>query len=196
MRPLLLPLTLLLSLGGATPALAADWEVGVTDFTFTPQDRQIDVGDKVVWSFQDAGHTATSRAGQPDRWDSDLQSAGAVYEHVFDTPGRYQYFCRPHSSIMSGVIQVGADAVSDTVDDFRSKRRGRSVTITFMLNEAARMSYKLKGPSRRSIKRARLAAGDHRFKLSRLARGTYRGTLTLSDDFDKKVRPKNFFVIR
>lgn len=196
MRSLLLPLTLLLSLGGAAPALATDWDVGVTDFTFTPSERRIEVGDKVVWRFTDGGHTTTSRAGQPDRWDSDLQSAGGVYEHVFDTPGRYQYICRPHSSYMSGVVQVGDDAVSDTVDDFRSKRRGRSVTITFTLNEAARMTYRLKGPSRRTVKRARLAAGDQRFKLRRLARGSYRGTLALSDDFDNKVAPKSSFVIR
>jgi hypothetical protein len=32
--------------------------------------------------------------------------------------------------------------------------------------------------------------------LRRLARGTYRGTLTLADDFDKKVTPRNFFVVR
>jgi hypothetical protein len=30
----------------------------------------------------------------------------------------------------------------------------------------------------------------------RLARGRYRGTLTVIDDFENAVRPKNSFVIR
>jgi hypothetical protein len=97
---------------------------------------------------------------------------------------------------MSGVIEVGSDPVSDTVDRFRTSRRGRSATIRFTLNEPAEMTYRLKGPSRRTITRDRLAAGGHRFRLKRLARGKYRGTLTLLDDFDNKVTPRNFFVIR
>jgi plastocyanin len=195
-RLLALAPAVLLALAGASPAMAVDWNVDVTNYMFTPSERQIEVGDKVIWSFRDGGHTATSRPGQGERWDSDLQSGGATYEHTFTKPGRYQYFCRPHDSFMRGVIEVGDDAVSDTVDKFRSKRRGRSVTISFVLNEPARMTYRLKGPSRRTVKRARLETGDHRFKLSRLARGSYRGTLTLADDFDNEVTPRSSFVIR
>ena len=32
--------------------------------------------------------------------------------------------------------------------------------------------------------------------MRRLKRGTYRGVLTVVDDFDKKITPRNFFVIR
>lgn len=195
-RLLPVPLALLLAIAGASPAMAVDWTVDVTDFEFTPSEQRIEVGDKVVWRFHDGGHTATSRPGQGERWDSDFQSGGGAYQHIFTRPGRYEYFCRPHEGFMSGVIEVGSDPVSDTVDNFRSKRRGRSVTISFMLNEPARMTYRLKGPSRRTVKRARLETGSHRFKLRRLARGTYRGTLTLKDDFDNEVTPSNSFVIR
>jgi plastocyanin len=188
-------LAVLLSLAAAGPAAAADWSVEASDFQFTPSERRIEVGDKVVWTFTDAGHTTTSRSGQPERWDSDYQTGGGRFEHVFATPGRYQYVCRPHSPYMRGVIQVGEDAVSDTVDRFRTRRRGRTATIAFTLNEPARMTYRLKGPSRRTVKRARLDAGEHRFKLRRLARGTYRGTLSLSDDFDKVATQKKRFSI-
>jgi plastocyanin len=198
MRPRLLPLPLavLLALVAAAPATAAEWTVDVTDFSFAPSQTRVEVGDKVTWRFHDGGHTTTSRSGQAEQWDSDLESGGGIYEHTFTKPGRYDYVCTPHADFMYGVIEVGGDPVADTVGAFRSKRRGRSVTINLTLNEAARMTYRLKGPSRRTVKRGRLEAGSHRFKLRRLARGKYRGTLTLRDDFDNKVTRKNSFRIR
>jgi hypothetical protein len=115
---------------------------------------------------------------------------------VFDTPGRYQYVCIPHRSFMKGVIQVGTDTVADTLDNFRTRRRGHRVTLSFLLNEPAVVTYRLKGPSPRTVKRGRLGEGTHSFTVRRLKRGTYRGVLTVVDDFDKKITPRNFFVIR
>jgi hypothetical protein len=97
---------------------------------------------------------------------------------------------------MKGVVEVGTDAVVDSVDRFRSKRIGNRVKISFLLNEPATVRYSLRGPSRRTVKRGRLAEGTHSFTLRRLKRGTYRGVLTVVDDFDKKTTPRNFFVIR
>jgi hypothetical protein len=94
------------------------------------------------------------------------------------------------------VIEVGTDAVVDSVSRFRSKRTGKRVKISFVLNEPATVRYSLKGPARRSVKRGRLAAGAHSFTVKRLKRGTYRGVLTVVDDFDKKTTPRNSFVIR
>jgi plastocyanin len=198
MRPhrLLVPLALLLALTCAAPARAVDWTVDVRDFSFTPTVRQVQVGDKVIWRFHDGGHTTTARPGQAEQWDSDLQPGGGIYEHVFTKPGRYEYVCTPHASFMSAAIEVGGDPVTDTVDDFHAKRRRRAVTISFTLNEPARVTYRLRGPRRRTIRRGRLEAGPHSFKVRRLARGRYRGTLTVIDDFDNSVRPRNSFVIR
>jgi hypothetical protein len=97
---------------------------------------------------------------------------------------------------MKGSIEVGTDAVIDSIDNFKTKRTGHRVKISFLLNEAATVSYRLSGPSRRTVKKGRLAAGRHSFTLRRLKRGTYRGKLTVVDDFDKKITPRNFFVIR
>ena len=97
---------------------------------------------------------------------------------------------------MEGVIEVGADAVVDSIDDFRSKRTGNRVKISFLLNEAAIVRYSLKGPSRRTVRRGRLEAGIHSFTLRRLRRGNYRGVLTVLDDFDKRVTLRRFFVVR
>jgi plastocyanin len=199
MRPglTLLPLTIGLFLASAVPAMAADWGVDVTqNFEFTPPDQKIAVGDRVIWGFTGADHTTTSVSGQAERWDSGLRGVGASFEHTFTTPGRFQYVCTPHASFMKGTIVVGEDAETDTVDGFTTKGRRRGVTISFRLNEAARMTYVLRGPGRKRISRPRLRAGRHSFKVRRLKRGRYRATLTLVDDFDKKTTFRQPVMVR
>jgi len=201
MRPkrLLIPLALLTPLVLASPAAAFDWSTEVIDFEFKPAKRQIAVGDSVTWNFTAGGHTTTSLRGQPDSWNSvseGTNSAGSRFTKVFDTPGRYQYICTPHRTFMKGVVQVGTDTVVDTLDNFRSARRGNRVKLSFLLNEPATVTYRLKGPSPRTVRRGRLDDGTHSFTVRRLKRGTYRGVLTVVDDFDNKVTAKNFFVIR
>jgi plastocyanin len=201
MRPhrLAIPLALLVWLACASQAAAFTWPTSVVNYEFMPKERKIALGDSVTWNFTVDGHTSTSLSGQPDSWDSRDEGAGAAgssFTHVFNTPGRYQYVCIPHRSFMKGVIEVGTDTVIDSLDDFKTKRSGNRVRISFLLNEAATVKYSLKGPSRRTVKRGRLEAGEHGFTLRRLRRGTYRGVLTVVDDFDKKITPRNFFVIR
>jgi plastocyanin len=201
MRPqrLLIPLALLTPLVLVSPAAAFDWNTEVIDFEFKPAERRISVGDSVTWNFTAGGHTTTSLSGQPESWNSvseGTNSAGSTYTKVFDTPGRYQYVCTPHRAFMKGVIEVGTDTVVDSLDDFKSTRRGNRVKLSFLLNEPATVTYRLKGPSPRTVRRGRLGAGRHSFTLRRLRRGTYRGVLTVVDDFDKKITPRNFFVIR
>jgi plastocyanin len=195
-----IPLALLGALAFASPAAAFDWQTEVLDFEFKPAEHRIAVGDSVTWNFSAAGHTTTGASGQPDRWNSappgGTNEPGVLYTHTFNTPGRYQYFCTPHRSFMKGLIVVGTDTVVDSIDGFKTKRVGKSAKLRFVLNEAATVRYSLKGPSRRTVKRGRLDAGSHSFYVRRLKRGTYRGVLTVVDDFDKKVTPRNFFVIR
>jgi plastocyanin len=196
---LLLPLTLVLALAPAAPAAAFDWSTNVIDFEFQPAERKIALGDSVTWNFSAEGHTSASTGGQPDSWKSigdGVNPAGSSYSHVFNTPGRFQYVCLQHKDFMKGVVEVGTDAVTDSLDNFRSKRTGNRVKISFLLNEPATVRYSLRGPSRRTVRRGRLEAGTHSFTLRRLKRGRYRGVLTVVDDFDKKITPRNFFVIR
>ena len=201
MRPqrVLIPLALLIPLVLASPAAAFDWKTEVIDFEFKPAERRISVGDSVTWNFTAEGHTTTSLRGQAESWNSvseGTNSAGSSYTEVFDTPGRYQYVCTPHQAFMKGVIEVGTDTVVDSLDAFKSTRSGNRVKLSFRLNEPATVTYRLRGPSPRTVKRGRLDTGTHSFTLRRLRRGTYRGVLTVVDDFDKKITPRNFFVIR
>jgi len=202
MRPkrLALPLAVLFALLPAAPAAAFDWSVeAADDFTFKPAERTIALGDSVTWSFPSEGHTTASVKGQADSWRSvadGVNPVGSTFTHVFNTPGRFQYVCLQHKDFMKGVIEVGTDTVVDSVSRFKSKRTGKRVKLSFVLNEPATIRYSLKGPSRRTVKRGRMAPGAHSFTLRRLKRGTYRGVLTVVDDFDKKSTPRNFFVIR
>lgn len=201
MRPirLALPLALLTLLALASPAAAFDWSTEVVDFEFKPRERKVAVGDTVTWSFGAPGHTSRSVRGQPDSWNSapgTTNDAGTSYTKQFNLPGRYQYVCTPHRTFMKGIVEVGTDAVADSLDRFRTKRIGNRVKLSFLLNEPATVTYRLRGPTRRTVKLGRLAAGSRSFTVRRLRRGTYRGVLTVVDDFDKKITPRNFFVIR
>ena len=201
MRPqrLLIPLAVLAPLVLASPAAAVAWGTQVIDFEFQPAEHHIAVGDSVTWNFTAGGHTSTSVKGQPDSWNSvseGTNTAGSSFTKVFHKPGRYQYVCTPHHAFMKGVIEVGTDTVVDSLDNFKSTRRGNQVKLSFLLNEPATVTYRLKGPSRRTVKSGRLAKGRHSITLRRLKRGSYRGVLTVVDDFDKKVTARNSFAIR
>jgi plastocyanin len=80
------------------------------EMTFDPPSLTVPVGTMVQWVNVSAsmGHSATA---DPDRafdsaivvlplgaesFDSGLLPPGATFEHTFDVPGRYVYFCIPH----------------------------------------------------------------------------------------------------
>ncbi|HET8823456.1 MAG TPA: plastocyanin/azurin family copper-binding protein [Thermoleophilaceae bacterium] len=194
---LALPLALLTALALASPAAATEWRVAALDYEFVAPFQHVEVGDSVAWNFQNDGHTSTSVARQAEHWDSGSVAAGGVYRHTFTRPGRYQYICIPHQTFpMRGVIEVGTDTVADSVDNFRSKRTGNRVTLSFRLREQATVRYSLRGPTRRTVRLGRLAAGTRSFTVRRLRRGTYRGVLTAVDNFDKRNISRNSFVIR
>ncbi|HEV3377400.1 MAG TPA: plastocyanin/azurin family copper-binding protein [Thermoleophilaceae bacterium] len=198
MRPhRLLPIALALvaSLAAVAPAGAADVEIGVVNFAFEPSSRSIAVGDTVIWNFNSSGHTTTANRGQAERWSSGIRPNGQTFRHRFSRPGRFQYVCTPHASFMRGTITVGSDSVRDTVDAFRTTRSGSSVRVSFELNEPATVTFKLRGAERRTVRKGRLRAGRHSFRVRSLDAGSYTGTLALSDDFDKKTNPKKSFSI-
>jgi plastocyanin len=195
-RLTLAPITALAALGVAAPSLAADFGIAVRDYEFGPKTQQVAVGDKVIWNFTEGEHSTTSLPGQPESWDSDVRAGGAApFEKTFTKPGRYQYVCTPHESFMKGTLIVGTDEVRDTVDAFRTRVKGKRVTVSFKLNEAASATYSLKGAAKRTVRRKRLAAGKHRITVKRLKAGSYTGKLVLSDDFDKKTRQKKSFKV-
>jgi len=188
---------LLIPLAAASPTGVADTSVNVVDFEFQAKKAHVGVGDTVTWSFSARGHTTTSARGQAESWSSgpEISPVGGQFQHTFTKPGRFQYFCIPHQSFMKGVIEVGRDKVADTFSNLRTRTRAGSATVSFRLNEAAKMTYKLSGPTDKKITRPRLARGRQSVPLGRLRRGIYRATLSLTDDFDNRQNVKSTFVI-
>jgi len=194
MRPrrLLLPLSVLTLLALASPAFASDATVRVIDFEFVQKNTAVEVGDTVTWSFEASGHTTTADSGQPESWSSagpnnETNQAGTAFAHTFKTPGRYSYICIPHQAFMKGVVTVGSDRFARSYSRFRRVVRGNKVIFNFTLREPARVVAKLSGAERRSVTKRRLRPGPHSIAFARLEGGSYSGTVTFTDDFDKKT---------
>lgn len=79
-------------------------EIDIEGYVFNPYELKIKTGTTVIWYNRDsAGHTVTSETGS--ELDSGLFFNGETFSHKFNTPGTYNYFCKPHPQ-MTGVIIV------------------------------------------------------------------------------------------
>jgi plastocyanin len=91
----------------AAPAQAATThDVEIRNFQFSPTPITIQAGDSVRWTNRDGiGHTAT-KFFDPSGWSTPLLERDQSAEVLFDQPGTYSYYCQPHGSSMTGVINV------------------------------------------------------------------------------------------
>ncbi|HEX2281895.1 MAG TPA: cupredoxin family copper-binding protein, partial [Thermomicrobiales bacterium] len=89
----------------ATPAAEAGADassVTIADFAFGPQELTVTAGTTVTWTNEDwAPHTATAEDGS---FDSGRLDQGASFEHTFDEPGTFAYFCSFHPGMMGSVV--------------------------------------------------------------------------------------------
>lgn len=87
---------------------------GDAPFAFEDEEITIEPGTTVRWVHtHDVRHTVTSTDSledkQPDGvFDVELDAEGQIFEHTFEEPGTYHYYCKPHSSFMEGTIHVEA----------------------------------------------------------------------------------------
>jgi len=194
-RLILAPLTAIAVLVAAPTSIAADVGIGVKNFDFTPEGQTVGVGDTVTWTFNDEGHTTTSVPGQGEKWDSGVEDKGGKFTKTFSKPGKFQYVCTPHESFMKGTITVGSDTVKKTAGAVAAKVSGKTVTLSFKLNEAAKVSVKLSGAAKRTVKGKYLKAGKRTIVVKKLKSGSYKATLSFQDDFDKKSSAKRSFKV-
>jgi plastocyanin len=106
-----------------------DYDVGMTAVAFRPPELTVSAGETVVWkNTSSRAHSVTAyESGIPEEaayfasggyeseeaareaW-TNLNGAitsGEVYEHTFEVPGTYQYFCIPHErGGMLGTVTV------------------------------------------------------------------------------------------
>lgn len=81
--------------------------VKISNFQFEPKDLTIKVGTIVEWTDALGRHTVEADDGS---FKSDTLTAGGAYDHKFDSPGVFPYFCGfhgdKHGVDMAGVITV------------------------------------------------------------------------------------------
>ena len=121
---------------GSEPA--PEFDVGMRAKAFVPAAIEIPAGETLVWyNNNDRPHTVTayekaipdeaaffasggfdSEGAARDGYESDFSGAidpGVTYEHTFEVPGSYGYFCVPHEDGgMIGTVEVvGGDSPGD-----------------------------------------------------------------------------------
>jgi plastocyanin len=72
---------------------------------FRPARITVTAGSTVVWVNDEEDEAVEHNVISRDyRWASDNFLPGEAYEHIFDTPGVYRYFCDLHGGMTGQVI--------------------------------------------------------------------------------------------
>lgn len=101
LRSLIAAAAVLLCLGGVS-AQAQELQVTIDNFTFSPAELKVKVGDTVTWTnHDDIPHTAVS-AG---KFRSKTMDTDDKFSFTFTSAGDYKYFCSLHPH-MTGMIKV------------------------------------------------------------------------------------------
>jgi plastocyanin len=82
---------------------AAKVGVRISNFQFEPKELTVPSGTTVEWADERGRHSVIAADGS---FKSDMLVAGGRFEHKFDKPGSYSYFCGEHGKDMSGVVVV------------------------------------------------------------------------------------------
>ena len=87
--------------------------VKVLDNTFNDENIEVAPGTNVVWTNDGRQDHDIIPVKEAADWGIEPEdfNAGAVYEHTFDEPGTYRYYCSLHGSEDAGMI--GAVVVAE-----------------------------------------------------------------------------------
>ena len=87
---------------GSAPARAQEIQITIDNFTFSPNELKLKVGDSVTWTnHDDIPHTVVS-AG---KFRSKTMDTDDKFTFTFTSAGDYKYFCSLHPH-MTGMIKV------------------------------------------------------------------------------------------
>lgn len=90
----------------ATSTAAADTEITIQNFAFSPATITIPVGTTVVWTNQDsAPHTATADAA--GGFDTGMLQKGQSGKITFNTAGTFAYHCTVHPRMVATIVVTG-----------------------------------------------------------------------------------------
>jgi len=80
------------------------------NFTFDPPAVRVSAGTTVTFEWESDTHNVlVERQPEGANWGGHeaIENSGFSFEHTFETPGVYAYYCNPHLSLgMKGVVEV------------------------------------------------------------------------------------------
>ena len=113
----------LVALMAAPAALAqTTHDVGITGFSFTPPNLEINVGDTVTWTndggFHNVSATTAQYPGNPEGFrNGDPSSALWTFSHTFSIAGEYGYHCEVHGAPGAGMFGTITVANPSSTED-------------------------------------------------------------------------------
>lgn len=91
--------------------------ITVKNYSFTPADATINLGDTILFTWVNGEHTTTSTTipSGAASWDRPMTSANTSYTYVPTVPGTYNYQCTPHVAMghIGKFIVNGTSSISD-----------------------------------------------------------------------------------
>jgi plastocyanin len=88
----------------ATAGAASVAKVSIDNFDFDPKKLVVTAGTTVTWvNADDVSHTVTSNVSPP-LFDSKNLHPNGQFPFTFETPGTYDYFCKPHPYMTGKII--------------------------------------------------------------------------------------------
>ena len=108
--------------------------INLTNFTISPLNTAVILGDTVRWHVITGFHTTTSDSSSPKQWDSGTLTGGSNFDVIItasDSTGNYPYRCSIHNLTMIDTLRVSAPPVSCCVPPIRGNVNGTGgVTVT------------------------------------------------------------------
>ena len=173
-------LTMAFSVQGATH------NVGVIDNVFTPDNMIVNVGDTIIWSWQEGNHTTTSTniPVGATQWDANINQNNPVYMYVVTMQGEYDYQCTFHAlmGMVAHFTAMEASAISENPAgislNVNANPLTRHLKIDLDTRHSGLMELSLNDITGRQVKllaSANQSAGEHHYEydVADLPRGMY-----------------------
>ncbi|MEP6846512.1 MAG: plastocyanin/azurin family copper-binding protein [Panacibacter sp.] len=123
-------------------AVANIIRIRVSDFQFQPKNAHAMVGDTIVWLWKTGSHTTTSvniPVGATP-WDSPMNSGNKRFGIIVTIPGRYDYHCIPHASVMMARITV-SPALEAGLNDFSVSGDNLNALLSWKTDSEKSIAY-------------------------------------------------------
>jgi plastocyanin len=181
-----------------TSSRSASHLISVEDFEFDPAFLTVNVGDTIVWIWDEGTHTTTSSTIPlgATTWNSPITSSNPVFMYVITQPGQYLYECLPHASMgMQGLITangtVGLNENTAPVLSLNPRVIQGELIMDYAVTKPTTIAvclYDMTGKEVKQFEKSYKAAGNYneRYSLFDLPRGVY--LLRLETPGDQLVR--------